>query len=420
MIRLTSRLLAIALGATLVTGCAAPPSPLPSGSLSPTPSVTAAPTPSGPNVLPGLGGSQAPEPSGAIAPDADLAVTAAQAWGTLATVRLPGSVGSDRHLVLENAATPDGRYLICVDQPNAFVASVPTYRDLSYAVLDEVATGSLRRMAALARPQSQMLSVASDGTWVVWTEADDAPSFFDWRLRAYNLATGQVKEIARAATTQGGQPVQGPLSFVSVSHGLAVWGQTVSPGVDAGGMAAAVVREADLANGQISTLATSAGMPVLSWPWLAWGVSEGSGGFERVTNLETGFVRQLAITPPQFVLDGATAVYNDPQSLSMWLIDDLAANAPAVEIARGANLADHLEWPALNERIIGWTQSLSPIVYDRAEARLVLLPTPNDWSEVSVSGPLLTWEEWDPGSSLYRGWPDWLVVVNTNSLAVEP
>ena len=112
-----------------------------------------------------------------------------------------------------------------------------------------------------------MLSAASDGRWIVWTEADDAPGFLDWRLRAFDLQTHAVRGLARAVE-HNGKPIPGPLSDVAVNHGLAVWGQAIGTGVQAGQTANAVVREADLATGEITTLATSAGSPQLSWPWL--------------------------------------------------------------------------------------------------------------------------------------------------------
>jgi hypothetical protein len=369
--------------------------------------------------IPSEQASAPPGPAGELGPKGEMPLPAAQAWGSIETVRLPISVGGDRHLVLESAATSDGRYVICADQPNAVDAAVPAYEEPSYISLYEVSTARLTRMARLVTLRSQVLSASSDGEWVVWTEAGDQPNFFDWRLRAYDIRTGDVREIAKA-TVHDGEPVSGPLSFVTVSHGLAVWGQTVGQGAGPGQMQNAVVRQADLATGKITTLATSAGMPALSWPWLAYGVSEGDRGFMQVTDLETGFARRLDITPPQFALDGASAAYNDSASLSMLLMDDLGQSTPAVEIARGVTSADHIEWPTLNERIVGWALNGHSDVYDRAKRRLVTVPILYGWSSVVVSGPLMMWEETDPATSKDRAWPDWIVVVNTNALPILP
>jgi hypothetical protein len=307
-----------------------------------------------------------------------------------------------------------------MSEPKSRLAPDLSFADPSYAVLYEVRTGTLVRMAELTSHRSQVLSAASDGEWIVWMEADDDPLFFDWHLRAYNISSQRVKEIARAARHEG-TAVPGPISFVTASHGLAVWGQAIGEGAGPNQMANAVVRKADLATGKTETMATSAGMPWLSWPWLAWAVSENSSGYMHVVNLESGVTRRLDITPPQFVIHDASAVYNDPASLSMWLLDDIGTLEPAVEIARGTNAADHLEWPTLNGRIVAWTQSLSSVVFDRAQERLVALPVPGGWSVLTVAGPLLVWREPESsGATSEIGRPEWLVLVDTSDLPVVP
>jgi len=343
------------------------------------------------------------------------AVPVEAAWGPVAISRLPIAIGSDRHFVFENAGTSDGKWLIGVSQPNAF----PSTKDPSQAVLYDVGNGTLRQMAELASPVSQVLWASADDRWVVWSEASDQPLFYDWRLRAYDLQTGSIREIARA-TTAGGSAVQGPYPQPSVSHGLVVWGQAIGTGFGQGVTANAVVKEANLAAGTVTTLATSAGMPVVSWPWIAWGVlSAETTGYMSVSNLETKQVIRIDQTPPTFALDGKSAAFNDPDSVSVSLVDDISKPEAAYLVARGADDADHLEWVTLNARVVAWAQTSATQVYDRAERRLVALPLSQGRSAVTVCGPLVVWEETDPGSPPDRGWADTMLIVDSSKLPVR-
>ena len=77
--------------------------------------------------------------------------------------------------------------------------------------------------------------------------------------------------------------------------------------------------------------------------------------------------------------------------------------------------------PTLNDRVIGWAQSNATVVFDRAERRLVSLPIPDGKrSAVTIAGPLMVWAEENAGTVPHRGWPDWLVIVNTDTLPVRP
>jgi len=343
-------------------------------------------------------------------------VTAAVAWGAAQPQVLRELIAPGRHFVFDDAGTPDGQWLIGIDQPNGF----PDDRSRpSYAVLYGVGTGEVRRMAELASGASQILWAGADDRWVVWSEADDQPNFYDWRIRAYDRQTRAVREVARA-TTVGGRPVPGPEVDPSVSNGLALWGQAMGAGVQPGQLAHMAVRQADLASGAVSTLATSAGWPSISWPWASWLVSTGDGtGYVHVTNLVTGQEARVDQVPPTFILHGASAAFNDPQSLSVWLIDDLARGVDASEIARGADGTDHLEWITLNDRIVAWSQTSTTEVYDRAERRLVLAPISTGRSAVYVCGPLMVWAETDPGTPISQGWPDRLLVLDTSTLPVQ-
>jgi hypothetical protein len=338
------------------------------------------------------------------------ALSAAAAWGPVAARKLPLAIGTDRTFVFDNVGTPDGAWLIGVSQPNEF----PQTARPSEAVLYRVADGTLRTMAQLETPASQVLTASSDGHWVVWSEAADQPYFYDWRLRAYDLTSGTVTELARAVDANG-SPVPGPYPVPSVSHGLAVWGQAVGPmGAGPSEMRNGVVREADLASGKVSTLATSAGMPVIAWPWITWGVWSDDTGYTRIEDLGTNRTSRLDVMPPTIALNGRSAAYNDPDSHSVFLVDDMAQPAARL-IAQGVDAADHLEWITLNARLVAWAQSTTTQVYDRAEQRLVALPMTFGRSAVYVCGPLAVWEDFDPGASGQDN-PTHLVILDSTHL----
>lgn len=354
--------------------------------------------------------------SGSGPADTALAVPARAAWGSTAPVRLPVEVGRGQHFVFANAATPDGRYLLGSVQRDGFGQTPGTVP--GEAALYEVGTGKVVSMSRLQAPDSQILSAASDGDWIVWAEAPDS-SEFGWRIYAYSLSSRRVREVARAATHDG-RPVAGPLSFVWASRGAAVWGQALGSGVTQGDVANAVVRRADLATGRITTLASSAGSPALSWPWMAWESLPAGGSWRTVfRNEQTGWRGSMDAAPPVLTLDGPSAAFPAADSHSIWLLDDITEASAPTQVARGADDTDYLEWPTLNGRIVAWAQNGQSIVYDRTERRLVTLPVGSSWSSGTVAGPLLVWSEAGPDGQ-ESGHAAWLDVLDTRGLPVRP
>ncbi len=405
------RHLALALALTLAVGCG---TGVPTGP----PSATGGPSPSGTGrLLPGLPTPPPPASVVAIPADTEAAVSSATAWGPISVTRLPIGLGGGQHFVFANAATPDGRYLIGTRQPDDFLPegghSQPGEVAL-YGVRDRDVVG----MARLESSSSQVLSASADDRWVVWQEADDQPYFVNWRLRVYDRATGRVRELARAPIVGGGL-LKGPLSFVSAGRGIALWGQGLGDRVRRGDMRDAVVRRADLASGGITTLASSAGWPSLSWPWAAWVVFDPGAAHVEVRNLETGASSSMGIRPSLLTLDGGSLAYSDESSAGIWLVDSVGGSGPGRLIARGPDKTVALEWPTLNARIVAWAQNGVSIVYDRLQDRLVSLPVASGWSSSTASGPLLVWEEMGSGAPVDQRWSDWIALVDTRSLGVQ-
>jgi hypothetical protein len=405
--RLGSLILAACTAAS-VTSCGTGPTPSPT----PTTSLVAGHTPAtspAPGTPPPATGTPGTSDAPAPVTKADVA------WGEIAIARLPVQVEPSRYFVYSGSATPDGRFLIGSLLRNSFLET-PGIKPGS-VVLYEVATGKVTTLASMRVPTSLVFSASADEDWIVWQEAADSAGY-DWRLFAADRATLHVHEVARAAVS-GGRSVPSPLSFVSVSRGIVVWGQAIGTGVEEGSVANAVVLRADLATGTTTTVATAAGSPAFSWPWLAWSVFPADAPRElRFANLETGWTGSSPTVPASIALSGSSAAYAAADLHSIWLVEDVTNATAAVEIARGVDDADYLQWPSINERILAWSQDDSSLVYDRADHRLVSLPVSTGWSSGMVSGALLVWFEADPVKPS-ADHPDWVVVADTGTFPVR-
>jgi hypothetical protein len=259
----------------------------------------------------------------------------------------------------------------------------------SYAALYDVRSRELRTMAELGSPQSQILEASTDGNWVVWSEAAD-PGFFDWRIEAYNLATGKVTDLAQAVR-QGGSAVPGPEAWPVVSNGHVIWSQALAAMQPGGGTANnAAVRLADLSTGAITTLATAATAPVLSWPWAAWQTGNRKDLWIEAVNLVGGRVVKIPGAFAELSMSGTSLVYNDARSLSLFVVSDVATNPTPELLLRSTDETDHLEWPTVSSRLIAWGQGSTTQVYDRVQQRFVTLPV-TGLSAAFVAGPLLVW-----------------------------
>ena len=324
------------------------------------------------------------------------AIPLGDAWPGATIRSISNDAGNGRRLIFKGAATSDGEWLVCVTQPNEFQPDIQPTWGPSDAILVRVSDGSYHAMAKLASPTSQILFAASDGPWVVWTEADDPPSFYNWRIVAYNRDTGVTRELAHAQHIDNAV-LEGPWPVPSVSRDIAVWGQAIGPLVGKDPLKNATVREFDLRSDEVRTLADHAGLPTIAWPWVLWDVARGSSGYVQIWNRETGQGRQLESLPPTIAVYGRSAAYNTRDLHGVWLIDDLASPV-GVPIVGGPD--DTFEWITLNARVVGYFQQSDVIsffklptqVYDRTLNALVDLPMVAGHSQTWAAGPLVVWE----------------------------
>jgi hypothetical protein len=341
----------------------------------------------------------------------------AEAWGEVPIHSISTDLGHGRRFIFAGAATSDGEWLVGSSQPEEFDVEEKVTWGPSDAVLVRVSDGTVRRMAKLTSPTSQLVFAASDGRWVVWLEEDDAPHVHDWRLRVYDRDTGKTRGLARALREAGGVLVGPP----SVSNDRVVWGQVVGPHTGADRLKNAVVREEDLRSGMVTTLARHAGWPVVSWPWVAWGMKKGTDDpiLMTTTNVESGHQDRLEMTYPTLVLHRASAAYT-PDYHAVCLIDDLATGAATRPILFDPDI--YYEWLTINDRAVGFSQQSlvgelgkEPTqVYDRRLDALVDLPMIVGFSDTFAVGPLVVW------ATPTKHWDDpftFIQVVDTRDIA---
>lgn len=370
---------AAALAAMLIASCSSIPSP--SGIAS---------SPGFPSPTPARQTERAasPVPSQSSAP-----VSMAAAWPGVRVLELREAIGTDRTFDLVRAATPDGTWLIGQDRPRDFMnSSAPTYLALA-----NPKTGEIDRIHELPARKSQVMWASADADWIVWAEGGDTNTFYMWRIYAYDRHTHTTQLVARSAVIDG-RPIPAPEPCPSVSHGVVVWVQADGPLEGDGGSSANLeVKALDLATGASSTVATAADFPTVSWPWAIY--QRMSDAVLEAKNLETGQVVDIHAATLEYGVSGMSIAYNDPGSSSLSLRDDVASASSSVIplVSTDAANGDHVEWPSLNARIVGWVRQNAPAeAFDRKQGRFVLVPAGNQWAGTTVVGPYLVWQDPDP------------------------
>lgn len=307
------------------------------------------------------------------------------AWGHhVAIQQLATQLDAHYLLIFENAATPDGRFLVMGEQPRDFLTThLP-----SYLVLYDLLAHQVRRIQALQQTTSQIQGASADAHWVVWSEVADSNGF-DWRIFSFNRLTGQVQQIAQAARDASGQPYAGPAPYPCVDHDQVIWGQVIGP-IASGDLHNAVVQRLDLASGSRSTLATKAGSPTCAWPWVAWAQSAATSGFEQLHNLQTGENLQVPTMAPAVALAGTSMAFNDGSLHQVQLLSDFRQSPQAPQtLIQGSNL----QFVTIGPRLVAWDAMGAAQVWDRTLQRLVTLPLlpQTSVSATWVGGRSLIW-----------------------------
>jgi hypothetical protein len=117
-----------------------------------------------------------------------------------------------------------------------------------------------------------------------------------------------------------------------------------------------------------------------------------------VTDLWSGQTRRFAGAFAELAISGRALVYNDPDALTLFTVDDVASSDGPRVLLHSSDIADHLQWQSVTERLIAWSQNSSTRVFDRPREGFVALPVTGLSASV-VSGGLLVWAESIPGQT---------------------
>jgi hypothetical protein len=160
-----------------------------------------------------------------------------------------------------------------------------------------------------------------------------------------------------------------------------------------------VVRVEDLTTGQMTTLASSAGMVGLSWPWASWAQAGANGtGWIQFRNLLTGQTARLDDQSTSVALAGTSVAHVDSNS-TLYLISDFTQSTSNPQMLWNAPNGEYIDQVTMADRLIGWNQNSAAVVYDRQLLRFVTLPI--NYSQISasiVSHKLLVWSDGVPAS----------------------
>jgi hypothetical protein len=319
-----------------------------------------------------------------------------QAWGTYKVKDIPAPLGNNDEFAFEEAATPDGRYLVGTEEPLNFTnATTP-----SWLCLYDVQTGQITKLVQLQNIKGQVWSAGTDGRWIVWSEVDTL-GFAGWHLFVYDLQTGAVQQLAQVGPND---PNAMNTPDVAVDHGIAIWSQvTTRPSVFMD----------DLATGTITTLTSQGGNPIaLSWPWAEYADGTGA-GTQDIRNLQTGQIIKLPVHAIYLALQGTGVAYVPEDLESVQYIADFTnpASQP-IYLATGPNL----EFVSMSPRLVAWQEvaTIDETVWDRVQHRLVELAKNVTEPGLWTGGNWFTWTT-NLGSDSYT-----LHLVNTTTLPTSP
>ncbi|MFZ5852560.1 MAG: hypothetical protein ACOYY2_14400 [Actinomycetota bacterium] len=93
--------------------------------------------------------------------------------------------------------------------------------------------GSLerRRIHPFTNPVTdQILGMAFDGRWLVWSETHTLTSEADWVMWSWDSNSGTVRRLGEYRRGADGRPVPGPLAMPVVRHGFAAWANGIGQG----------------------------------------------------------------------------------------------------------------------------------------------------------------------------------------------
>ncbi len=343
--------------------------------------------------------------------------TLEQAWSGVHIAKLPLYLPGSARFFFENAATPDGQWLVGEVAPSSQSATF-----MPYVALYNLFNHALRPIHTLQTAKSGVVGASADGDWLAWSESYGM-SPGAWSLDVYNLRTGKFQRVVSGVSSE---TVYGWTSAPVVSHDTLIWSQMTpfKGNGPAEGYKHILVRMLPLDGGAITTLATSANAAALSWPWAGWfaQTDANGGGYFQFKNLATGQTESLNQSGNDLALSGESAVFNI-SSTQIYLAPDVtrAGGAQSVFLAPSGGEADEV---SISPRLIAWFEQgdMLPQVFDRQQRAYVRLPLGYAVNTFAwTGGNLLVWLQASArpdanGTAI----TDTICVVDTQALPVAP
>jgi hypothetical protein len=333
-------------------------------------------------------------------PDPPQRLDLASAWGAPPIRRLPTQIDEGHRFVFGDAVTADGKWLVGSIEPRLIFAAT---NEMPVIALYNIETREILRLHTTRSPRSQLLGAASDGDWVVWSEATDVLRNADWTMYAYNMTTKQLTQLTQADQLNG-EAIAGTMPYPAMDHGLIVWAQeTASSPED---QPRSVVRALDITTGAATTFGE--GMdPSISWPWIAWRDESGrdkvranmpvSSDTLNAQNIETKENLRIHGSAESLTLDGRTLAICQTRSLGV--VNDLTKGLDPSTTILNADTPNHLQDVTMSARLIGWMQVGPAEVWDRLLRVFVVLPIRNGQSAAWVHGNTLVWLDPEPSEA---------------------
>ncbi|HEX3269181.1 MAG TPA: hypothetical protein VHR15_00935 [Ktedonobacterales bacterium] len=338
-----------------------------------------------------------PPASPVAQPDPPQHLDLTAAWGAAPIQRLPTQIDEGHRFVFGNAVTTDGEWLIGSIEPRLIFAATD---ESPVIALYNIATREILRLHTTRTPRSQLLGAATDGDWVVWSEATDVLRNADWTLYAYNTATKQISQLAQADRLNG-EAIAGTMPYPVMDHGLVVWAQeTAKFPAD---QPQSTVRALDITTGATTTLGVGID-PSISWPWVAWRNESGRDKVRpdvpvasdtlNVQNVQTQEIIRVHGSAESLTLDGRALAVCQARSLD--IVNDFTKGLKASTTILSVDAPNHLQDVTMSARLIGWTQVGPAEVWDRLLRVFVELPIRNGQSATWVHGDTLVWLDPEP------------------------
>ena len=316
------------------------------------------------------------------------------AWGKVAIRHIADTLDADHFLNFGLASTPDGQHALVTIAPSNFINAqhLP-----SFVGVYDLGTGNLIKIHKIPGSEGQILTAGADNRYMVWLETTDQNTS-RWTMWLYDLQTRQLQQIGQNSTDAQGQPVSGTYPTPWVSNGHLIWGQQTGE-ITRLDVSKDIIQLMDLTTRQTQTIATSAGLPTLAWPWMAYAQGDTQGNAVGVIkNLSTGQTLQWQDDGlphlQSMAIRGNSIAYSllagNPSSVEY--IADFTQNTTPVTLIKGHDGSDYVDFVTINDRLISWeaANTSTTQVWDRKLNRIVTLPSESTGGSTVLS-TLLYW-----------------------------